>query len=56
MRKKKKTSSKLTFFKSSVYKALLFLGAGAVIHAVSDNQDQYFLRSNTTKFRAIPKA
>lgn len=22
-----------------VYKALLFLGAGAVIHAVSDNQD-----------------
>ena len=24
------------------YKALLFLGAGAVIHAVSDNQDQYF--------------
>ncbi len=23
------------------YKALLFLGAGAVIHAVSDNQDQH---------------
>ena len=30
------------------YKALLFLGAGSVIHSVSDNQDQYFHRSNTT--------
>ena len=29
----------LPFVKRSVYKALLFLGAGAVIHAVSDNQD-----------------
>lgn len=29
------------------YKALLFLGAGAVIHAVSDNQDQHIYRSNT---------
>lgn len=29
----------LPFVKQSVYKALLFLGAGAVIHAVSDNQD-----------------
>nr|YP_010710808.1 NADH dehydrogenase subunit 5 [Gonatophragmium mori]WCZ71172.1 NADH dehydrogenase subunit 5 [Gonatophragmium mori] len=25
------------------YKALLFLGAGSVIHSVADNQDQYFL-------------
>ena len=25
------------------YKALLFLGAGAVIHSVADNQDQKFL-------------
>ena len=41
------------------YKALLFLGAGAVIHSVTDNQDQVktkFLRSNTTKLRTIPKA
>jgi len=32
------------------YKALLFLGAGAVIHAVADNQDQhiFFYRSNIT--------
>lgn len=29
----------LSFVKQSVYKALLFLGAGSVIHAVSDNQD-----------------
>lgn len=29
----------LRFYIYNVYKALLFLGAGAVIHAVSDNQD-----------------
>ena len=34
------------------FKALLFLGAGAVIHSFSDQQTC----CNTTKLRAIPKA
>lgn len=37
--------SKIIFYlilKIFVYKALLFLGAGAVIHSVADNQDQIY--------------
>jgi len=32
------------------YKALLFLGAGAVIHAVGDNQDQCHKKKNPLFF------